>query len=66
MSTLFHHDLADNQVALRKEIDNSSVPIGLVAYAGQSPAGCSRVVPRRDLPGVVDNAALRRLYEGDD
>ena len=60
-----HHDLADNQAALRQEIDNSSVPIGLVAYVGQSPAGWSRVVPRRDLPGVVDNAALRRLYEGD-
>jgi GNAT superfamily N-acetyltransferase len=41
------------------------VPIGLVAYVGQMPAGWSRVVPRRSLPGVVGNAALRRLYEGD-
>ena len=32
-----HDDLADNQAALRQEIDNSSVPIGLVAYVGQSP-----------------------------
>jgi GNAT superfamily N-acetyltransferase len=60
-----HHDYENNQLALRQEIDAASVPIGLVAYVDQSPAGWSRVVPRRDLPGVVDNAALRRLYEND-
>jgi GNAT superfamily N-acetyltransferase len=36
-----------------------------VAYVGTTPAGWSRVVPRRDLPGVNGNAALRRVYEND-
>lgn len=59
------HDLEDNQAALRQEIDAASVPIGLVAYLDQSPAGWSRVVPRRDLPGVSANTAVQRFYEND-
>lgn len=60
------HDSVDNQTALRSEIDTSSVPIGLVAYDDERPAGWSRVVPRSTLPGVIENGALRRLLERDD
>jgi GNAT superfamily N-acetyltransferase len=60
------HDSADNQTALEIEIDASSVPIGLVAYVDGHPAGWCRVVPRHTLPGVVENSALRRLFEDDD
>jgi GNAT superfamily N-acetyltransferase len=59
------HDAADNQSALRLEIDTSPVPIGLVAYEDEQPAGWTRVVPRHTLPGVVENAALRRLFAND-
>lgn len=59
------HDSTDNQTALRLEIDTSPVPIGLVAYEDEQPAGWSRVVPRHTLPGIVGNAALRRLFAND-
>lgn len=60
------HDATDNQAALENEIATSSVPIGLVAYEDAEPAGWSRVVPRRTLPGIVENAALRRVFEEHD
>lgn len=56
------HDAADNQTALQHEIDTSSVPVGLVAYLGQTPAGWTRVVPRGTLPGIIENRALRPLF----
>jgi len=59
-------EATDNQTALRAEIDASPVPIGLVAYDDGEPAGWSRVVPRHSLPGIVENAALRRLLSSDD
>ncbi len=60
-----HPDEPDSRAALRREIDSSTVPIGLVAYVDADPAGWTRVVPRHTLPGVRDNRALRRLLEDD-
>jgi GNAT superfamily N-acetyltransferase len=59
------HSDPDNRAALRREIDSSTVPIGLIAYVDGDPAGWTRVVPRDTLPGVRDNRALRRLLEDD-
>lgn len=59
------HTAANNEAALSVEIKTSSVPVGVLAYRDDNPAGWSRVVPRHTLPGVVDNAALRRLLKDD-
>jgi GNAT superfamily N-acetyltransferase len=59
------HDSADNPSALRLEFETSTVPIGVVAYVEGQPAGWSRVVPRHTLPGIIENAALRRLFAND-
>jgi hypothetical protein len=54
------HDSPDNQAALEAELAASSVPIGLVAYLDDRPAGWTRVVPRYTLPGVAVGVALLR------
>ena len=58
-------DPADNRAALRHEIEQSSVPPGLVAYLDGRPVGWTRVMPRVDLPGVLANSALRRVLSDD-
>lgn len=60
------HDEATNEDALRREIDQAAVPIGLLAYDDDSPVGWTSVVPRRTLPGVMCNRAIRRLLDDDD
>jgi GNAT superfamily N-acetyltransferase len=59
------HDDPDNRSALRREIDEAAVPVGLVAYSGVEPVGWTRVVPRATLPGVTENRALSRLLDDD-
>lgn len=59
------HDAEDNHSALRQEIEDALVPIGLVAYIADDPVGWTRVVPRHTLPGITGNRALARLLDGD-
>jgi GNAT superfamily N-acetyltransferase len=47
---------------LRREIEQSDAPVGLIAYVDDEPAGWSRVMPRISIPGVAENQALQRLY----
>jgi len=60
------HEEHDNQSALRLEIQNAPVPVGLLSYVGDEPAGWCRVVPRETLPGVLGNRALQRLIQPDE
>ncbi len=43
------HDESSNRAALRRELDEAEIPVGLLAYVNDQPAGWSRVVPRRTL-----------------
>lgn len=61
-----HHEAADNQTALRREIERSDPPIGLLALVDGDVAGWTRVVPRSSLPGIVANRALARLLDDAD
>jgi GNAT superfamily N-acetyltransferase len=51
----------DNRAALRKEIQSSVVPPGLIAYVDDRPVGWTRVGPRAAFPGVAGNRALARV-----
>jgi GNAT superfamily N-acetyltransferase len=53
----------DNRAALRDEIITSPVPPGIVAYVDGIAAGWTRVMPRRLIPGVARNSALRRILD---
>lgn len=57
------HAAADNRGALRREIEDSTVPIGLLAFIDGQAVGWTRVVPRSSLPGIVENRALARLLD---
>ena len=59
-------DAADNRAALRLEVSTSAVPPGIVASVDGVPAGWTRVMPRRHLPGILANRALRRVLADDD
>ena len=59
------HDQPSNRDELHREIEAADIPVGLVAYVDDSPAGWSRVVPRATLPGVMQNRALQRLLDDD-
>jgi len=59
------HGEASNRDELHREIRAADVPVGLVAYVDDVPAGWSRVVPRATLPGVVANRALKRVLDDD-
>jgi GNAT superfamily N-acetyltransferase len=59
------HDRPSDRDELHREIEAADIPVGLVAYVDDSPAGWSRVVPRATLPGVVGNRALQRLLDDD-
>lgn len=60
------HDEATNEDALRHQIEQAAVPIGLLAYDDDRPIAWTSVVPRRTLPGVMGNRAIRRLLDDDD
>ncbi|WP_374947965.1 GNAT family N-acetyltransferase [Agreia sp.] len=60
-----HHDHATNEDALRSELRDSPVPIGMLAYMNDQPVGWTRVVPRHTLPGITENTALKRILEED-
>jgi GNAT superfamily N-acetyltransferase len=47
-------------------METARMPIGLLAYVEDIPAGWSRVVPRHTLPGVCGNRALQRILEEDE
>ena len=59
------HNAPSNRDALQREIDTASVPVGLLAYVNDQPAGWTRVVPRHTLPGVSGNRALQRILDDD-
>ena len=55
----------DNRAALQLEVSTASVAPGVIAYVDGTPAGWTRVMPRRDVPGVLANRALRRVLADD-
>lgn len=55
----------DNRRALRKEIEEATVPIGLIACLGEEVVGWTRVVRRSALPGITGNRALARVLDDD-
>lgn len=55
----------DNRAALHRQITAATVPVGLVAFAGERPVGWTRIVPRSELAGVLANRALRRILPED-
>jgi GNAT superfamily N-acetyltransferase len=59
------HDEIDNRSALRREIEQADVPVGLLAYRDDEVVGWTRVVPRDELPGVTGNRALARVLDED-
>jgi GNAT superfamily N-acetyltransferase len=60
------HDASSNRDALQRELDTADIPVGLLAYVNDQPAGWTRVVPRHSLPGVTGNRALQRILNEDD
>ena len=44
---------SSSRVALRREVETAAIPIGLIGYVDDDPAGWTRVVPRNTLPGVL-------------
>ncbi|MDT4926628.1 MAG: hypothetical protein QOG01_4341 [Pseudonocardiales bacterium] len=59
------HDASSNRDALQCEVDTAGVPVGLLAYVDDQPAGWTRVVPRHTLAGVSGNRALQRILDDD-
>lgn len=58
-------DASNNREALRNEVSTATVAPGLVAYVDGEPAGWTRVMPRRAVPAVLANRALRRVLADD-
>lgn len=59
------HEEPDNRSALRLEVQEAEVPVGLLAYRDDDAVGWTRVVPRSTLPGVTENRALARILDDD-
>src|SRR5215212_6742118 len=59
------HEEADNRSALRREVGDAPVPVGLLAHRDGEAVGWTRVVPRETLPGITGNRALARLLDDD-
>ena len=59
------HEEPDNRSALRREVRDAEVPIGLLAYLDDNVVGWTRVVPRSTLPGITENRALARILDDD-
>ncbi|MGH7610005.1 MAG: GNAT family N-acetyltransferase [Candidatus Dormibacteria bacterium] len=53
------------RAALQREIETAELAPALLACVDGSPAGWTRVMPRRALPGVSNNRALRRVLADD-
>ena len=60
-----HSSKPNNRHALREEINQASIPPGLIAYVDDQPAGWTRVGPRRGFFGVSANRALARVLDED-
>jgi GNAT superfamily N-acetyltransferase len=59
------HDEPDNREALRREVHEAVVPVGLLAILDEDVVGWTRVVPRSTLPGITENRALARILDED-
>lgn len=59
------HEEADNRSALKREVQEQPVPVGLLAGRDDDVVGWTRVVPRSTLPGVMENRALCRILDDD-
>lgn len=59
------HEEPDNRSALRREVHERQVPIGLLVYRDDDVVGWTPVVPRSTLPGVMENRALARILNDD-
>ena len=55
----------DHRSALRREVREAEVPVGLLAYRDDDVVGWTRVVPRETLPGITGNGALARVLDDD-
>lgn len=55
--------VVNNRSALRTEIEESHLPIGLLAFINDEAVGWTRIVPRSSLPGVAENRTLSRLFD---
>lgn len=49
------HDASSNQDALRCELDEAVIPVALLVYVDDQPAGWTRVIPRRTVGGICGN-----------
>jgi GNAT superfamily N-acetyltransferase len=59
------HEEIDNRSALRREVQEAEIPIGLLAYLDDDVVGWTRVVPRSTLPGITENRALTKILDED-
>jgi GNAT superfamily N-acetyltransferase len=59
------HEEPDNRAALKREIHQADLPVGLLAFVDDEPVGWTRVVPRATLPGISEHRALARILEDD-
>ena len=59
------HEEPDNRSALKREVHEQLVPIGLLAHHADDVVGWTRVVPRSTLPGITKNRALARILDDD-
>lgn len=57
------HDEPDNRAALRREVHEAFLPVGLLAYLGGDVVGWTRVVARWTLPGIADHRMLARILK---
>jgi GNAT superfamily N-acetyltransferase len=55
----------DNRSALRREVQEAEIPIGLLAYLEDDVIGWTRVMPRSALPGITENRALAKILDED-
>jgi GNAT superfamily N-acetyltransferase len=59
------HGEPDNRSALHREVEEATVPVGLLALRDDDVIGWTRVVPRSTLPGITGNRALGRILDDD-
>lgn len=59
------HDDLENRTALRREVQEADVPIGLLAFLDDNVVGWTRVVRRSTLPRITENSALARILDDD-
>lgn len=59
------HQEPDNRAALRREIYEADLPIGLLALLDDDVVGWTRVVPRSTLPAITEHRTLTRILGED-